>query len=142
MPSRRGAVRREGRRPALPLTDLPPEVLLMDLRRIGSKLRGEAREVLRQYLGGLSRMGLDTVESATYLSCAFLNAMLEEAPAVRAELTQQLERFIGGQTPPAAERAPGRGRPSVSRRTGRRGSAGGAADEPARGRGWNSRRAR
>ena len=54
--------------------------------------------MLREHLGGLSRMGLDAVESVAYLGCAFLNAMLEEAPGVRAELTQQLERFIRGKS--------------------------------------------
>jgi len=100
--------RRESRKgvrfSTLPVRAAPPEALLQDLRRIGSRLRAEARQVLREYLGGLSRMGLDTVESATYLSCAFLNALLEEAPSVRAELTHRLERFIGGPGTTTAER--------------------------------------
>lgn len=101
-------------------------MLLQDLRRIGSRLRAEARQVLREYLGGLSRMGLDTVESATYLSCAFLNALLEEAPAVRAELTHQLERFIGGERLTTTERVEGRRRLTPPRRARRRGE--GAAE--------------
>lgn len=76
--SRRGAGRGGARRAASSLGGAAPEAL----RRIGSRLRAEARQVLREYLGGLSRMGRDTV--------AFLNALLEEAPAVRAELTHQL----------------------------------------------------
>ena len=59
-----------------------------------------------------NRLGLDAVESVAYLSCAFLNAMLEEAPRVRAELTHQLERFIGGGDLETSERG-GRGRPSL-----------------------------
>jgi hypothetical protein len=99
--SRRGAAKRSA--------DVPPELIVRDLRRIGSRLRAGARDVLREYLVGLTRMGLDTVESVAYLSCAFLNAMLEEAPGVRAELTNQLERFIrGGTLETTAERG-GRG---------------------------------
>jgi hypothetical protein len=92
-----------------------PEALLHDLRRIGSRLRTEARQVLREYLGGLNRMGLDTVESATYLSCAFLNALLEEAPAVRVELSHQLERFIGGPGRGVPDRPGSRGLSSLRR---------------------------
>jgi hypothetical protein len=99
--SRRGDAGRGVRFSTLPVASAAPEALLRDLRRIGSRLRSEARQVLREYLGGLSRMGLDTVESATYLSCAFLNALLEEAPSVRAELSHRLEQFIGA-PPPAA----------------------------------------
>jgi|SRR5437868_1303931 len=73
---------------------LPPEQLLQDLRSIGSRLRPEARRVLREFLGGLHQMGLDTVESATYLSCAFLNALLEEAPAVMVELDPSASPFL------------------------------------------------
>ena len=102
--SGRGEGRKGVRFATLPVGTAPPEALLHDLRRIGSRLRAEARQVLREYLGGLSRMGLDTVESATYLSCAFLNALLEEAPSVRAELTHRLERFIGGHDRTATER--------------------------------------
>ena len=101
---------------------LPPELVVRDLRRIGSRLRAGAREVLREYLVGLSRMGLDTVESVAYLSCAFLNAMLEEAPAVRAELTSQLERFIRGGAPETTSARGGRGS-SRSRSIRRRGEA-------------------
>jgi hypothetical protein len=97
-------------------------VLLRDLRRIGARLRGGAREVLREHLGGLNRLGLDTVESATYLSCAFLNALLEEAPAVRGELTQQLERFLRGGPATAADDPGGRGRPLLARSGSRRGN--------------------
>ena len=61
-------------------------------------------------------MGFDTVESAAYLSCAFLNALLEEAPAVKAELTQQLERFIRGTDASAGDRGGGRGRRETARR--------------------------
>jgi hypothetical protein len=39
-------------------------------------------------------MGFDTVESATYLSCAFLNALLEEAPAVMVELSPPASPFL------------------------------------------------
>jgi len=111
--SRRGAATRA--------SELPPELAVRDLRRIGSRLRAGARDVLREYLVGLSRMGLDTVESVAYLSCAFLNALLEEAPSVRAELTSQLERFIRGGRPEAAELG-GRGS-SMSRSIRRRGEA-------------------
>jgi hypothetical protein len=107
--SRRGS-RRRGKGGSFDV----PELLLEDLRDIGSRLRVGAREVLREYLGGLNRMGLDTVESATYLSCAFLNAMLEEAPAVRAELSSQLERFLRNRGAAPAGRG-GRGRASPSR---------------------------
>jgi len=47
-------------------------------------------------------MGLDTVESATYLSCAFLNALLEEAPAVMVELTPPASPFLRRRRPRAA----------------------------------------
>lgn len=77
---------------------LPSERLLQDLRSIGSRLRPEARRVLREYLGGLQHLGLDTVESATYLSCAFLNALLEEAPAVMVELTPPTSPFLRRRT--------------------------------------------
>jgi hypothetical protein len=103
-------------------SDLPPELVVRDLRRIGSRLRAGARDVLREYLVGLSRMGLDTVESVAYLSCAFLNALLEEAPAVRAELTSQLERFIRGEAPETTSAGGGRGS-SRSRSIRRRGEA-------------------
>ena len=115
--SRREEARRGVRFSTLPVGAAAPEALLQDLRRIGSRLRAEARQVLREYLGGLSRMGLDTVESATYLSCAFLNALLEEAPSVRAELTHRLERFIGGRSPATTIRLEGRQRLSSSRRS-------------------------
>jgi hypothetical protein len=115
--SRRGEGRKGVRFSTMPVGAAPPEALLQDLRRIGSRLRAEARQVLREYLGGLSRMGLDTVESATYLSCAFLNALLEEAPSVRAELTHRLERFIGGPGLTRTDRLEGRERLSFSRRT-------------------------
>jgi hypothetical protein len=113
--SRRGSRRAAGRP-----SDAAPELMVQDLRRIGSRLRAGARDVLREYLVGLSRMGLDTVESVAYLSCAFLNAMLEEAPGVRAELTQELERFIRGGAPETADREE-RGRSSFSRSVRRRG---------------------
>ena len=119
--SRRGEGRQGVRFATLPVGGAPPEALLRDLRRIGSRLRAEARQVLREYLGGLSRMGLDTVESATYLSCAFLNALLEEAPSVRAELTHRLERFIGGHGRTTTERLEGRERLSSLRRSRRAG---------------------
>jgi len=115
-PSRRGPARGTAKRSV----DAPSELLVRDLRRIGSRLRAGARDVLREYLVGLHRMGLDTVESVAYLSCAFLNAMLEEAPRVRAELTNQLERFIRGGDLETSERG-GRGRPSLSRSIRRRG---------------------
>jgi len=103
------ARRRSRRGAATRASELPPELIVRDLRRIGSRLRAGARDVLREYLVGLSRMGLDTVESVAYLSCAFLNAMLEEAPAVRAELTSQLERFIRGGRPETTSARGGRG---------------------------------
>jgi hypothetical protein len=115
--SRRGGGGKGIRFATLPVGASAPEALLHDLRRIGSRLRTEARQVLREYLGGLSRMGLDTVESATYLSCAFLNALLEEAPSVRAELAHQLERFIGRSGLSVTERFEGRERPSSLRRS-------------------------
>jgi hypothetical protein len=115
--SRRSKGRKGVRFSTMPVGAAPPEALLQDLRRIGSRLRAEARQVLREYLGGLSRMGLDTVESATYLSCAFLNALLEEAPSVRAELTHRLERFIGGPGSTRTDRLEGRERLSFSGRS-------------------------
>ncbi len=115
--SRRGEGGKGVRFATLPVGAAAPEALLQDLRRIGSRLRTEARQVLREYLGGLSRMGLDTVESATYLSCAFLNALLEEAPSVRAELAHQLERFIGRGGLSLTDRFEGRERPSSVRRS-------------------------
>ena len=113
--SRRGS-RRVARRSSM----IPSDVVLQDLRRIGSRLRAGARDVLREHLGELSGMGLDVVESVAYLGCAFLNAMLEEAPGVKAELTQQLERFVRGKSLETTDRG-GRGRSSRSRSVRRRG---------------------
>ena len=111
--------RRAARRSSM----VPSDVVLQDLRRIGSRLRAGARRVLRENLGELSRMGLDVVESVAYLGCAFLNAMLEEAPGVKAELTQQVERFIRGKDLDTTDRG-GRGGSSRSRSGRRRGEGG------------------
>jgi hypothetical protein len=132
--SRRAPRRRAAARFTRRLAEIPAEVLLRDLRRIGARLRGGAREVLREYLGGLHRLGFDTVESATYLSCAFLNALLEEAPAMRGELTQQLERFLRGRSPTPPEDPGGRGR-SLRSRSGRRRGIDPDADRTRTGRG-------
>jgi hypothetical protein len=112
-----------------------PEKTVQELRRIGSRLRADAKGVLREYLLDLSRMGLDTVESVAYLGCVFLNAMLEEAPGVRAELTHQLERFLRGRELETTDRA-GRSFPLRRRREGERGPIDAAAG---RGRGRRGR---
>jgi len=132
--SRRGADVRAKR-----AADVPPDLIVRDLRRIGSRLRAGARNVLREYMVGLSRMGLDTVESVAYLSCAFLNAMLEEAPGVRAELTNQLERFIRGGGSLETEARGSRGRSSLSRSIRRRGEGERRAVPTAAGRGRGRR---
>jgi hypothetical protein len=130
--------RRGSRRAAKRSFEVPPELIVEDLRRIGSRLRAGARNVLREHLVGLTRMGLDTVESVAYLSCAFLNAMLEEAPAVRVELTRQLDRLIRARSLPRAERG-GRSRPSFSRDARRREGAERRSVEPAAERGRTRR---
>ena len=115
---------RGSRRAAKRSQDIPPELMVEDLRRIGSRLRAGARDVLREYMVGLSRLGLDTVESVAYLSCAFLNAMLEEAPGVRAELANRLEQFIRGESLEQSEEFGGRGRLSQARSIRRQGRSG------------------
>ena len=112
--ARRGSQRAANRR-----FQASPDGIVQDLRRIGSRLRADAKGVLREYLVDLNRMGLDTLESVAYLGCAFLNAMLEEAPGVRAELTHQLERFLRGKELETTDRG-GRGLPVRRRREGER----------------------